>query len=534
MTLRGARSSSADTTTIAGAPPAASSKPVPRPPTGAEYLDSLRDDREIWIYGERVRDVTTHPAFRNSARSVARMYDALHEAHANGGRLAVATESGGFTHPFFRVPYTPEDMEVDRDAIATWQRMAYGYMGRSPDYKACFLATLRANADYYDPYQANAERWYRETQDRALYLNHAIVHPPIDRSRPADESPDVCVHVVRETDAGPVVSGAKVVATASALTHYNFVAHFGLPVKKQEFAVVFVVPIGAPGVKLFARHSYEMVAAHMGSPFDYPLSSRLDENDSILVLDEVLVPWENLFIYRDVEKANGFFPRSGMLPRALFHGCIRFAVKLDFLCGLMLKAAEVVGNAENRNVQVALGEMLALRGAFWGLTEGMIRRADPWIGGALLPGFAEASAYRILSTQAYGRMKELVEQTFGSSLIYLNSNAVDFATPDVAKYLERYVRGSNGTSAVERVKILKCLWDGVASEFGGRHELYERNYSGNVDETRVQTLMASTMFGTVDALKGFAGQCLAEYDLDGWRVPGYVNPDDVNVFRGRS
>ena len=95
------------------------------------------------------------------------------------------------------------------------------------------------------------------------------------------------------------------------------------------------------------------------------------------------------------------------------------------------------------------------------------------------------------------------------------------------------MRGSNGTSAVERVKILKALWDGVASEFGGRHELYERNYSGNVDDTRVQTLMASTMFGTVDALKGYASQCLSEYDLDGWKLPGFVDPDDVNVFRRR-
>ena len=97
-------------------------------------------------------------------------------------------------------------------------------MGRSPDYKAAFLATLGANADFYAPYQDNARRWYHQAQERVLYLNHAIVHPPVDRNRPADEVADVYIHVEKETDAGLVVSGAKVVATGSALTHYNFIA----------------------------------------------------------------------------------------------------------------------------------------------------------------------------------------------------------------------------------------------------------------------------------------------------------------------
>src|SRR5919198_6102273 len=111
---------------------------------------------------------------------------------------------------------SPEDLVHDRDAIAEWARITYGWMGRSPDYKASFLGTLGANADFYAPYQENARRWYRESQEKVLYWNHAIIHPPVDRNRPPDEVRDVFVHVDEETDAGVVVSGAKVVATGSA------------------------------------------------------------------------------------------------------------------------------------------------------------------------------------------------------------------------------------------------------------------------------------------------------------------------------
>src|SRR5919201_5277166 len=149
------------------------------------------------------------------------------------------------------------------------------------------------------------------------------------------------------------MSGAKVVATGSALTHYNFIAHpsTNMPIKTKEFALTFMAPMSAPGVKLVCRPSYAMQAEVMGSPFDYPLISRMDENDAILVLDRALVPWENVLVYENVEKSNTFFEHSGFFPRAMFHGCIRLAVKLDFITGLLLKAADAVGSGGNRNVQ---------------------------------------------------------------------------------------------------------------------------------------------------------------------------------------
>src|SRR6201991_4802746 len=130
-----------------------------RPQNGAEYLDSLRDDRAVYIYGEKVKDVTTHPAFRNTARMVARLYDALHDDKRKDKMLLPTdTGNGGMTHAFFKAPKTMDDLIAGRSAIAEWARITYGWMGRAPDYKAAFLATLGANSDFYEPYQKNARR----------------------------------------------------------------------------------------------------------------------------------------------------------------------------------------------------------------------------------------------------------------------------------------------------------------------------------------------------------------------------------------
>ncbi|WP_326821751.1 Pyoverdin chromophore biosynthetic protein pvcC [Streptosporangium sp. NBC_01639] len=504
----------------------------PRPFTGAEYLESLQDDREIYIYGDRVKDVTTHPAFHNPARMVARLYDALHDPKTKDTLTRPTdTGSGGYTHRFFTTPHSAEDLVADQQAIAAWARMSYGWMGRSPDYKASFLGTLGANAEFYAPYEDNARRWYRESQEKVLYWNHAIVHPPVDRNRPPDEVADVFVHVEKETDAGLIVSGAKVVATGSPLTHYNFVAHYGVPFKKREFALVATVPMAAPGVKLICRTSYTAAAAVMGSPFDYPLSSRLDENDTIFVLDKALIPWENVFIYGDLGKVQTFTGRSGFPERFTFHGCTRLAVKLEFLAGLLAKALEITGSDEFRGVQARLGEVLAWRNLFWALSDAAARNPVDWVNGAVLPNPAYGMAYRWFMQTGYPRIKEIVQQDVASGLIYLNSSAEDFANPRIRPYLDRFLRGSKGTSAVERVKLMKLLWDAVGTEFGGRHELYERNYAGNHENVRTELLFAQIASGEVDGYKAFVDQCLDEYDLSGWTVPDLSSFDHLRGVR---
>ena len=218
-------------------------------------FESLRDGREIYIYGERVPDVTTHPAFRNAARSIARLYDALHDPKSKDVLTAPTdTGSGGYTHKYFRVAHSRDDVIGQRDAIAAWARMSYGWMGRSPDYKASLMNTLGANHAFYGKFADNAKSWYRRAQEHVLFMNHAIVNPPVDRARAADQVKDVFITIQKETDAGIYVSGAKVVATSSALTHYNFLGqNAAMPIDDSDLAVMFIAPMNAPGVKLFCR-----------------------------------------------------------------------------------------------------------------------------------------------------------------------------------------------------------------------------------------------------------------------------------------
>ena len=133
-------------------------------------------------------------------------------------------------------------------------------------------------------------------------------------------------------------------------------------------------------------------------------------------------------------------------------------------------------------------------------------------------------------TTGYPRVKEIIQQDLGSALIYLNSHAADFKNPDIRPYLDKYVRGSNGYDAVNRVKVMKLLWDAIGSEFGSRHELYERNYGGNHEAIRTEILAAQDATGLTESYRQLADRCLAEYDLDGWTVSDLVNPDDVNMI----
>src|SRR5271170_528699 len=141
-----------------------------RPLTGAEFLASIRDDREVWIYGQRVKDVTTHPGFRNVARMLARMYDSLHAPETKAVLTCPTdTGNGGYTHKFYRVDHNVEELVGARDAVAEWAKISYGWMGRSPDYKASFLGTLGANDEFYAPYQKSALNWYKKAQERVLF-----------------------------------------------------------------------------------------------------------------------------------------------------------------------------------------------------------------------------------------------------------------------------------------------------------------------------------------------------------------------------
>jgi aromatic ring hydroxylase len=483
--------------------------------SGAEYLESLRDGRAVYLYGERISDVTKHPAFRNAARSVARLYDALHDA---GSRdlLTTVDRHGIRTHRFFTASYSAQELLAARDAIGAWSKLSYGFMGRTPDYKASFMATLGANPEFYAPHDENARRWYRRFASRALFMNHVLINPPVDRMKPVHEVTDVFLHVVRETDAGAVVSGAKMLATGSALTHATFVAHNSAVTmeagKAEDFALVFIAPMDTPGTRLLCRPSYEQ-AAH--SPFDHPLSSRFDENDAVLIFDNALIPWENFLVYRDTERANSFYSASGFFNRFNLQAGTRLAVKLDFMTGLLARGLAINGTDGFRGVQAALGEVVAWRTLLWAMTTAMAVDHQPGPGGSVMPRGDYAATMRLFGTSAWPTVKAIFENVLGGAPLVAPSGREDLANAELRPLIDRYYRGTNAT-ALQRVKLFKLVWDAIGTEFGGRHELYERNYAGNHEQVRVDVVNFARRTGAFDQCLELVDDCLDDYDLDGW------------------
>lgn len=182
-------------------------------------------------------------------------------------------------------------------------------------------------------------------------------------------------------------------------------------------------------------------------------------------------------------------------------------------------------------MQSRLGEVLAWRNLFWALSDAAARNPVPWKNGAVLPNPEYGQAYRWFMQVGYPRVREIIMQDVASGLIYLNSSADDFKNPAIRGYLDQYMRGSDGSTAMERVKLMKLLWDAVGTEFGGRHELYERNYSGNHENTRVEMYFAQLASGQIDGYKRFVDECMSEYDIDGWTVPDLASFDHLRWAR---
>lgn len=490
-----------------------------RPLDGQEFLSGLRDGREVWLNGHRVDDVTTHPGLRNSARSMARLYDALHEpASANELTVVTDTGSGGRTHPMYRAATSSTDLLRQRDAVAAWARLSYGWLGRTPDYKAGFTSTLLPHCEFYGPFADNARQWYARAQESNLYLNHTLVNLPRDRDPRARAEKRTTVHVVTERDGGIVVRGAKLVATGAALTSHNLVGSFSpVPEERDDQALAFMVPINAPGVRVICRPSFERNAEQIGSPYDYPLSSRFDENDAMLILDDVFVGWEDVLIYRDPRRLADWLD-CGHTYNMMLQGATRFAVKLDFVLGLVMRALEATGKHVSRTAQGIVGQLVGWRDVVWALSTAMTADPTPAPNGYVLPNARSSMAFRILSQTLYPEVRETINRLLASTLIVQPSGTADWATPELRRHLDVYYRGSSGIDAVTQHKIVRLLWDATQSEFGGRHDLFETTYFGTHDVVAASQFASAERDGTLAAARRLVDDCLADYDLDGWRA----------------
>lgn len=497
--------------------------------TGEEYLDSLLDGREIFIYGQKVNDVTSHPAFRNSAYSMSRLYDALH--HPESQEMMTDIDPDGYrTHRYFMPSESGEALLKAREAIAHWSRLTYGFMGRTPDYKAGFTATLRSDPDFYGAFSDNALSWYRKSASKVLFLNHVLVNPPVGRAKEIASMRDIYLHVEKETDAGIYVRGVKMVATSAVISNATFVAqnsatHYQQG-KEEDFALCFILPMNAKNLKIMCRRSFEASAL---SPFDHPLSSRFDENDSVLIFDGVFVPWENVLIYRDIERARSFYSASGFLNRYPLQSGTRLAVKMDFICGLLSKVLKSNGSDQFRGVRAHLADVVALRNLMWSLTENLCTAPEKRCDGSVVPRLEAAATVRYFGTQMMSQLKPVFNTILGGSPIMQLASWQDMTNEEIRPLIDCYYQGTE-SSALERQKLIKLLWDALGSEFAGRHELYEHNYAGNHEQVRLDMLKHCEAAGVITQCHDLVERCMEDYDETGW-VKGNWYFDAHNKYK---
>jgi 4-hydroxyphenylacetate 3-monooxygenase len=493
-----------------------------RPYTAAEYLESLDDGRSVLVHGDSVRNVAEHPAFTRTARMFARLYGALHDRKRRE-TLTTPTDtgSGGRTHRYFKVTRTPEELVAARDAIAEWARLTFGWFGRTPDYKAALLATMGANAEFYGEYRENALRWYAKAQERVMFLNHAFVNPPVHGSKSMNGQ-GLKIRVVRENSRGLVVSGAKGIATGAMFTHCCFVGHVGPPPADKASSPTFIVETNSPGLQMVCRPSYELNSSLADSPFDHPLSSRLDENDAVLVFNKVLIPWENVLIYDPVTSVK-LMDASGFRPRAQLHTCTRLAVKLEFIVAAVLQALEDTSDLSSIPVQERLGELIGWRNLFRALSDAMVHSPVITERGVVQPNLHYGNVSRMMAQEIYPRLRSTVAQLLGTNLIYGFSHVKDLEVGQMRDSVTRYLRGNGRVTSEARQKILRVVWDCVNSEFAARQELYELLHMGTPAAQRVRNLFDASLENDLASGVELIGEFMSEYDTEGWTAPDLMD-----------
>jgi 4-hydroxyphenylacetate 3-monooxygenase len=448
--------------------------------TGSEYLRSLNDGRRVFVDGEPVNDVTAHPAFRQAARSVAMLFDIAADPALRERMTFRSPKTGEPVWRAYQIPRTHADLKARRLFCETWAEATFGLMGRTPDHVASFFCGYAAApqvlaAGGNQKFADNVVAFYERMRDNFIYASYAIVPPQIDRSKPAHKQSDPTLYagVIKERDDGIVVSGAQQLATGAPLSDYIHLSCIHpLQPGDENYANCLAVAVGAEGVKLYPRRGF----ARAGSAVDYPLSSRFDEGDSYVVFDNVFVPWEQVFIYRNVELSRDQWFKTPSHAYGNHQAQARYVTKLRFMSGLAQRMNEMTGNIAAPPVQIMMGELAALATVY----ESMLlshETAAPVRDGVLWPSVVILYAAMALQSELNGRMLEIIRELAGSAFITLPSSVADFENPETAADIERYMRSAS-CDARSRVALMRLLWDFLGTEFGSRHAQYEKFYGG--------------------------------------------------------
>jgi 4-hydroxyphenylacetate 3-monooxygenase len=361
-----------------------------------------------------------------------------------------------------------------------------------------------------DRFAQNCKTFYEHLRDKDLYITYTIVPPQIDRSKPAHQQtpPDLYAGVVKERDDGIIIRGAQMLGTGTVYSDYVQLSTIH-PMRPgdENYAISVAIPCSAPGVRIYSRRSY---AAGATSMFDYPLASRFDETDSLLVFDDVFVPWEHVFIYRNVELARAQWFETPAHVIGNNQAQIRFVTKLRFLMGLARGIVEMTGSIAVPQVQGMLGELAMYAASYEGLVDAQIEKAKPNANGVYVPDLQCLYAAMNLQSWIYPKMLDMIRELSGGGMIQLPSSVKDFLNPETSADISRYIQ-SPGSPAEQRVKFMKLCWDAIGSEFASRHDQYEKFYAG------APFLVRGHLFRNYNFKKSqeLVNKALAGYDIDG-------------------
>jgi 4-hydroxyphenylacetate 3-monooxygenase len=444
-------------------------------------LRSLNDGREVYVDGERVKDVTQHPAFAASTRSAARLFDTAASPELRQRMTYVSPTTGNPVLRAYQIPRSHADLRDKRLASETWSEGTFGMIGRTPDHVAGFFAGYAAAPEVFAAggahYAENVVKFYEHLRENHLWATYAIVPPQIDRSKPGHKQVDPTLYagVVKERDDGIIISGAQQLATGGVLSDYLYLSCIHpLQPGDENYAIGVALPMNAPGMRLYPRRPYALQAT---SSLDYPLSSRFDETDCFIVLKDVFVPWEKVFIYRNREVCRDQWWKTPSHAYGNLQAQARYATKLRFMIGLAKRMNEMTGNEAHPQVQVQMGELAAQVQLVESMLEAQETKATIDAKGVVWPCQKTLYSVMALQSEINPRMVDMIRELTGAAMISLPSSERDLTSPATAEDMARYMGAAN-TDAKSRYALMRMAWDFIGTEFGNRSQQYEKFYGG--------------------------------------------------------
>ena len=442
--------------------------------TGSEFLRGLKDEREIWIGAERVRDVADHPAFTGAAHALAGLYDRQH-AQADDC-LMPDPETGEPINASHMIPRSRADLERRHRALQSAAEYTIGMMGRSPDYMNVTYAGFAGRADEWgaDGNEAGAEQlvaYQKLLRRNDICLTHTIVNPTIDKALGDVPAPgnEVALHKVGDTEHGIIVRGARILATLAPFAD-EIAVYPGHPLRPgtDDFALSFCIPMATPGLKFLCRDS----CAVNGNTFDHPLSSRFDEQDAFVIFDNVEVPRERLFIDANMPVYNRVMA-TGWYPNVMQQTMIRAQTKLEFAWGLATRMTESING-----VQPPAAQMLGELWTFCEFARVCIATAEAnafeFGNGVWFPQGSPLAALRATLPTWFPRVNEIIRLLGSHNLLAAPTRAQ--LDSELRPLIDLYLRGAGEVGAEQRARVFRLAWDFVGSSLASRGEQYERFY----------------------------------------------------------